>query len=129
MRVSVVAVGWCLIFAHPLGAQQFTDGQFCDWMKEIAAKSNKDAGAKVDAMTTNLGMAVLCNMKVIDFKKRLDVPMSNLAAGWEERKQSQWNEIYCNNIAFAQAIAAGWTISLTLTSVDGKRHYMEAKCK
>jgi hypothetical protein len=98
-------------------------------MQETAAKSNKDAGSKVGSVTTHMGMAVLCNMKVVDFKKRLDVPFSALGSGWEDRKQAEWNQIYCNNVGFSQAIANGWHISTTTTDADGKRHYIEAKCR
>ena len=118
-----------ITFATPARAEQFTDAWFCQFMKEAADKSYKDVGSKVDSVTINLGMGVLCNMKVVNYKKRLEVPFSAFNAGWEQRKQAQWNQIYCNNVGFAEAIASGWTISVTTIDADGKQHYMDAKCR
>ena len=71
----------------------------------------------------------LVQHEVVDFKKQLDISFSQFKAGWQDRKQAQWNQIYCvDNPSFAQAVASGWTISTTTTDVDGKRHYMQAKC-
>ena len=58
------------------GAQQPADQQICEMLQGTAAKSNKDAGTKVDSITTHMGMTVLCNMKVVDFRKTIDVPAS-----------------------------------------------------
>jgi hypothetical protein len=128
MRITTAAMIAYLALPMPLQAQQFTDAMFCQAMQEIATQGNKDAGTKVDAVTTHMGIAVLCNMKIVDFKKRLDISFRVMDAGWEGRKQAQWNQIYCTNPGFVQAIASGWTISSTMTDAEGKRHYMEAKC-
>ena len=129
MRTCVTLIAACLTWPLPLQAQPFTDALFCQAMQEIATQRNKDAGTKVDAVTTDLGIAVLCNMKVVDFKKRIDLAFSQMDPGWQDRKQSQWNRIYCNNPGFAKAIANGWRISSTTTDTEGKRHHMEANCR
>jgi hypothetical protein len=115
VRITVAATAVCIASIAPVGAQQFPDALFCQVMEETAAKSNKDTGSKVDAVATHMGIAVLCNMKVVDFKKHIDVPFGSFEAGWEDRRQAQWNQIYCNNLGFSQAIANGWRISATKT--------------
>jgi hypothetical protein len=123
------AVACFCLLAPEARAQQYSDAVFCRLSQEIADKANKDAGSRVDAITINIGMAVLCEMQIVDFKKRIKVSFSAFKAGWQARQQAQWNQIYCQpGSAFRQAIDAGWTISTTITDVDGERHYMEAKC-
>lgn len=129
MRAAALSM---ILFIHSgvgAAAQQFSEASFCRAMQEFAAKSNMDAGTKVDSVTTHVGLAVLCNSKLIDFKKRLDIPFTAMKAGWEGRKQDQWNQIYCNDPTFAAAIRAGWRVSYTMTDSDGRRLYAEAECK
>ena len=130
MRMALALVVGSLVLPCPsvAEAETFTDAIFCRWMQDFATQANKDAGTKVDAVTTHEGLAVLCNMKLVDFKKRLEVPFTAMKAGWDGRKQAQWNQIYCTDPGFMQAIKSGWRISSTMTDVEGNRHYMEATC-
>jgi hypothetical protein len=52
-----------------------------------------------------------------------------MRTGWQQRKQEQWNNIYCGNPVFRPAIAAGWQIINTVTLLDGKRFQQVAECK
>ncbi|SRR6266404_6924656 len=107
---------------------QFADKEFCDPMRQFADKANKDAGSMLDSITRNDGMAVLCSSKIVDFKKFLNVDDSSFRDGWVQRKQQQWNEIYCKDNYWLKAIAAGWTVAQTMTFVNGKRYWMKAEC-
>jgi hypothetical protein len=127
--LAAMAAGFFL-FVPGAHAQQHSDALFCRAMQEIAEKHNRETGSKVDAYTVVVGMAVLCSTKVVDFRKKLLVSFRLMNVGWQARKQAQWNQIYCEpGSGFRQAIDAGWTISHTLTDVDGVRHYMVATCR
>lgn len=118
-----------LLLAGQLAVHAQSDQQMCETLQALAAQGNKDAGTKVDRITTHMGMTVMCNMKVVDFRKSLDVPASHLGADWLETKQRQWNEIYCNNPGFSMLIAQGWTISTTMIDSEGKRYVIRAVCR
>lgn len=130
IRFAVV-VAITFLAAPAVRAQAYhSDAIFCSLVQQTANKANADAGAMVDAVTVNVGMAVMCNMKVVNFVKKMTVSFNVLKAGWQARKQAQWNQIYCEpGSAFRMAIDAGWTISHTMTDVDGNRHYMVATCR
>jgi hypothetical protein len=98
-------------------------------MQEFGDQANKDAGTKVDTMTINLGVAVFCNLRVVNFMKRVEVSFTSFRPGWEARKQAQWNQIYCDGGPVTLAIASGWRITHTITDIDGRRHFMEATCR
>ena len=82
----------------------------------------------VDPVTRNDGMAVLCNTKVVEYKKSMIVDFSMLRDGWKERKQKQWNSIYCDGSHWQKLIDDGWTVSTTLISKSGERFWFKAEC-
>ncbi|MFT5446557.1 MAG: hypothetical protein ACI9DC_001726 [Gammaproteobacteria bacterium] len=128
-RLLLVAVPLALTFAltvSPVAISQ--DIGACTELRPIVDTINKDAGAMVDGWTQNLGAALLCNSKVIDFKKKLITPFSMLNPGWQGRKQKQWDQIYCNDKEWRALISAGWTVAHTLVSSVGERFYMKAEC-
>jgi hypothetical protein len=108
---------------------QFSDEDSCVALKRFADKANKDAGSMLDRVTRNDGMSVLCETKIIDFNKFLNIDPSALRDGWQERKQQQWNDIYCHDEYWSKAISAGWTVAQTMTFANGKRYWMTAECK
>jgi hypothetical protein len=108
---------------------QYTDDGFCDAMKEWSDKLNKDAGSMLDSITRSDGVAVLCATKIVDFKKFIKIDESAMRDDWFQRKQQQWNDIYCKDDIWSQAIAAGWTVAQTWVFANGKRYWMKAECR
>jgi hypothetical protein len=128
VRLSALALATMLL-ATDGRAQEHSDALFCRQIQDVADKANKDIGSRLDAVTIQIGMAVFCNVKIVDFKKRVEMPFDSFKAGWQAPKQAQWNQIYCEpGSAFRQAIDAGWTIGSTTADANGVRHYMVAKC-
>jgi hypothetical protein len=117
-----------LVLPMSAAETQFNDKAFCDVIKQFAEKANKDTGSMLDPVTRSDGMAVMCETKIVDFKKFLIVDDSNLRDGWLQ-KQQQWNDIYCKDNGWSKAIANGWTVTQTLTSVNGKRYSIKAECR
>ncbi len=125
--LSIFILGGVLLSPSSYAAE-FSDKEFCKAMTDLMTNINKDAGQMVDATTRNDGGAVLCNSKIVDYKKFLKAPSTAMREGWKERKNAQWNEIYCKG-PFLDAIRNGWTISTTLTTIDGDRTWIKANCK
>jgi hypothetical protein len=119
---------WVFV-ALPVRAIAFDDGDFCKAFQQIAVDLNKRAGKMIDSMTRHDSMAVLCDSKVANFKKTLLVPTTQLREGWQYRMQQHWTQIYCADPIWSEAIRSGWTISTTLTTDDGARHYITAECR
>ena len=97
-------------------------------MQETAVGLNKDIGAKLDRITTNQGMSVLCNTKIVTYRKSISVPISSMPENWVQRTQMQWNQIYCENIAYGPAIKSGWKIAMTMVDVNGRMQQFVAHC-
>jgi hypothetical protein len=130
VRSLLVTVPLAITLAlNALNASAFDHQSFCKNLREFAVTSNQDAGSMLDAVTRHDGMAVLCNAKIVDFKKFILVNVSEFRDGWRERKQFQWNNTYCTNEAFRPAIDAGWTIASTVTFKDGSRYFLKAVCR
>ena len=130
-RIALATAATCFCLSVSVAhAQQHSDADFCRVMQDFAGKANSETGRMVDTVTVDMGMAVLCKLKSVDFKKRVEVSFSTFKAGWQARKQAQWNQLYCKSgSASRRAIEAGWKISHTMIDTDGQRHYMEATCR
>ena len=115
----VWAVSSVLILAPAQVSAAFDDVEFCGEMKGFSERAKQDVGVMVDAVTRNDGTAVLCGLRVIDFKKFSTAPTTAYREGWRARKERQWSETSCQY--FSAALKAGWTISQTLTFIDGAR--------
>ena len=128
VRLPALALA-AMLLAPEARAHEHSDARFCRLIQDLADKANNDIGNRVDAVTIHIGMAVFCNVKIVDFKERIEVPFDTFKAGWRAPKQAQWNQIYCEpGSAFRQAIDAGWTIGSTTADANGVRQYMVAKC-
>jgi hypothetical protein len=122
---SLIATGLAT-FPNPVSA--FDDAAFCAEMKRAAERGRADIGTMLDQATRMDGIAVLCGTRVIAFYKFLNVAPSALREGWKERKQKQWDGIYCTDPAWLKAIQSGWTVSTVATFIEGTRVWIEAKC-
>jgi hypothetical protein len=109
-------------------AAAHNETEFCATLKHYAEKSRADIGTMLDGVTRFDGMAVLCGLRRVVYYHFLTIAPIALRDGWKERKQKQWNEIYCQTPVFLEAIEAGWVIMDTITLVDGTRIYLETKC-
>lgn len=119
---AALAVSWNVALA-------FDDANFCAQMKQAAERGRSDIGTMLDKITRVDGIGVLCGSRVVTFYKFINVPPSAFRDGWKERKQKQWDAIYCTDPAWLPAVKAGWAISTTVTFLEGTRIYIEAKCE
>jgi hypothetical protein len=125
-RFILAALVWVMVSGPAWGAE-YNNKQFCTLMKNLASDVNKDGPSWVDSYTRSDGMAVLCATKMVDIKKFIKVRPSDFRLGWQERKQRQWNAIYCKQPTL-NAVRNGWLIQTTLTFIDGYQFRIHAKC-
>jgi hypothetical protein len=130
-RVLIAFFGLCAagVSLWTSSALAFDNDAFCAAIQPMVTKAHADAGIMVDGATRSDGIALACNMRLIDFKKFITVRPTRFRTGWEARKQAQWSEIYCQNDHWREAIESGWTVAQTMTFVDGTRHWMKAYCE
>lgn len=126
LLVQLIAVGGLLL---PLPAKaQYSNEHFCQVLEQIQKDLQEHIDTTMDPVTKIDDMIVLCDTKVLVFKKYLASAAEHLRAGWQEHKQAQWNDLYCNDAITSAAIADGWTIATELTTTDGKRLWYTAEC-
>jgi len=104
------------------------DAAFCKMLTNSAVKVNAEKGSMVDSITRNEGMEVSCDKKSVAFKKSLTVNASQMNDGWQARTDKRHNEGLCKLEDWAFAIKTGWTVSMPLTTRDGKTFTLTAKC-
>lgn len=105
------------------------DRTFCSLAEQLAETENAGGVRMVDAVTRFDVVVVLCELKLVDYKKFVSVRMSNLEIGWKSKRQAKWNEGICKLAHLPELISHGWTISETTTFKDGRRNVIKAKCK
>lgn len=76
-----------LILGHVVHSLAFDDAGFCAAMQEIA---------KERVGHSRVAVAVVCDAKMIQFKTRPEVPISELPSGWQERAHALMNQTYCD---------------------------------
>lgn len=84
----------------------------CDTFKRFEAETNKDTPRKVDFATELIQVRVNCELKIINYVKRLLVDSDKFKSGWRERKQRQHHQLHCNKDGLASNM--GWTARDTL---------------
>ena len=94
-------------------------------MQDLAAKINREIGAKLDEITVQSGMAVRCNERLVEFKKTLRIPFSNLH---DRQWRLRLNHIYCTDDTLLQAIASGWQVTTTITDSTSEQLRITARC-
>ena len=125
--LGLMVVAWFLILAVP--ASSFDDDLICQDFQDAADTMNKDRGKMVDVITRTDGVTVLCGVKILQFKKFLFTSPKALRPGWQARKQSQWNDLYCQGDFRRIILENGWTVSQEWIFEDGARFLMKAECE
>ena len=123
-------VGLCFVaslWVCPL-AFALDDASVCADLRARVEIANSDGPLWTDHMTRFDGVVVHCGFRVIEFKHFLDAAPSDLRDGWQGRKQSQWNSIYCSDAQMREIIEMGWTVTDVITFASGERFRLVADC-
>ncbi len=89
-----------------------------------------DAGEPtvVDEITKLTGIDLNCEAKTLEINHIISVGQSALETGWEGRKQSQWNDIYCDSDIWQEAVTGGWQILDVIHFADKTQYSVAAIC-
>lgn len=115
-----------LVFAGLLAV--FDHGQFCAAAKEVAREANADVGKPVDPHTRSAGMRVDCAARSVELELRVDLPFSAIPDNWRDRTTLRWNDDYCSDPAWRQAITHHWKVTLLVASSAGEHFAVSADC-
>jgi hypothetical protein len=124
-----VYVGAIILALSTLPAHALDDGEFCADMTEQARTGQLEAAVWLDENTREETVNVRCPMRMIEFRRHLDMPSSDLTDEWRQREKNRWNEAHCSDPLWREAIRAGWTIASTLITTTGERIWFTARCR
>ena len=127
MRIlAVMALIATTLIAWPANAMN--EAEFCADLVLSQEQTNRDIGRKTDEVTINRGMFGFCGMRMVIFRKEILVPTTSFRAGWEDRRRAQWNQTMCSEPVWAEAIKAGWRMTVEAVFTDGVRFSWQAVC-
>jgi len=118
-----------LLALAPAAAGAFDHAQFCAEKIEQAEADQLEAGVWLDEFTRNESVSVHCSMRMIEFRRHLDMPSSDLGDDWRNREKRRWNQAHCNDPDWRAAIQNGWTVASTLITTTGERIWYTANCR
>jgi hypothetical protein len=116
-----IAIVACAALAASDRARAFDSTQFCQAVMQMARAAAGDVGTWVDRSTRNDGVEVVCDRKLVHFKRHSTAPASTLQGSWKDAKTQQWQGAYCTNPIWREAVDNGWLISETVTTTTGER--------
>jgi hypothetical protein len=119
---AVFVAVFVAVWADP--AHAFDDAQFCVAAKQLVRATVGDVGTWTDRLTRNDGVEIGCERKVVHFKRYYKAPASALREDWRERQAELWEGSTCKRPTWREAIANGWVVSATLTTVTGERLWL-----
>ena len=121
----------CAVSAGPQLARSdsFDHVAFCAEKTELADNQQLEAGVWLDEYTRNDTVNVHCSMRMIEFRRYLDMPSGDLDDAWRQREKTRWNSAHCSDPDWHEAIRAGWTIASTLITTTGERIWYTARCR
>jgi hypothetical protein len=114
---------------QPARADSFDHASFCAEKTELAENQQLEAGVWLDELTRNDTVNVHCSMRMIEFRRYLDMPSGELDDTWRQREKTRWNSAHCSDPDWHEAIRAGWTIASTLITTTGERIWYTARCR
>lgn len=122
--LALIAAGATLGVAGSGPARSFDNTQFCQAVTEFVRAATPDVGTWLDRSTRNDGVEIICNRKLVHFKRYSSTPGSALRDTWKENKTQEWQGAYCTKPMWRDAIDNGWSISATITTVTGERVWL-----
>ena len=125
--LSVASIVWAGVGLAR--AETFDHEAFCAEKAELADNHQLEAGVWLDEFTRNDTVNVLCSMRMIEFRRYLDMPSGELDDAWRQREKTRWNSAHCSDPDWSKAIRAGWTIASTLITTTGERIWYTARCR
>lgn len=102
----------------------FEDQQFCLAVREIIRSSSFDVGTWADRFTRNDGVEIICDRKLVHFKRYYGAPASAITDAWRDRKAEEWESGYCRRSLWSEAVENGWIVSSTVTAITGERLWL-----
>jgi len=117
---------FALVFAWTVASsasRAFEDQQFCLAVKEIM-RSSGEVGTWADRFTRNDGVEVICDRKLVHFKRYYGAPASAVTDTWRDRKAEEWESGYCKRSLWKEAVENGWIISSTIATITGERLWL-----
>ena len=128
MRFACLVSGLLLTWA-PSSACAFDHAEFCAEKMRLAEADQLEAGVWLDEFTRNESVSVHCSMRMIEFRRHLDIPSNELGDSWRIREKNRWNQPHCSDPDWREAIRNGWTIASTLITTTGERIWYTASCR
>ena len=113
----------------PSPAEAFDHTVFCAEKIDLAEKDQLEAGVWLDEFTRNESVSVQCSMRMIEFRRYLDLPSGDLDDAWRQREKIRWNSAHCSDPDWHEAIRNGWAIASTLITTTGERIWYTAQCR
>ena len=110
-------------------ADTFDHTAFCAEKIDRADNHQLEAGVWLDEFTRNESVSVHCSMRMIEFRRYLDLPSSDLDDVWRQREKTRWNSAHCSDPDWYEAIRHGWTVASTLITTTGERIWYTARCR
>lgn len=128
--VSALSVSGVLSASPGLAlAETFDHAAFCTEKTGLADSHQLESGVWLDEFTRNDTVNVHCSMRMIEFRRYLDMPSGDLDDAWRQREKTRWNSAHCSDPDWHEAIRAGWTIASTLITTTGERIWYTARCR
>lgn len=131
MKLRLLLAG--LLAMSCLPAAQASAGeatpQYCDHFEGLRARAAPATGKLIDPITRLAGVDLQCAEQVIHFKQEVVLPERELKGDWLVRHRAFWSKTHCQPGSRSEAaIRSGWTVTTTITTVDGGRYRFTAKC-
>jgi hypothetical protein len=122
---GLAAVGTFLaVTAGSSPTLSFDHKQFCVAVREVIRSSAGDVGTWADRFTRKDGVEIVCDRKLVHFKRYFGAPANTLSAEWKERKAQAWESAYCKRPLWREAVDNGWIVSATVTTITGERLWL-----
>lgn len=117
-----------LLSVKPASAEDDT-ARHCRLFKDIERQTAAGLGRLIDPVTRLAAIDLQCDDQVLHFRQDLTIPERALNDDWLDRQRAGWTATYCRaGSPSAAAIRAGWTVTTTITTSDGARFRVTAKC-
>ena len=104
------------------------DAAVCTYLTQVVAETNTGAPYMVDTVTRSEAATLDCTTRIVSFNWSILLSESELSAEWHGALKANFENNFCSEPQFVEALRSGWKIIASWKTQDGAGFATEVTC-
>lgn len=104
------------------------DAAVCTYLTQVVAETNNGAPYMVDTITRSEAATLDCTTRIVSFNWSILLGETELNADWHNALKANFENNFCSEPQFVEALKTGWKIIASWKTEDGAGFATEVTC-